>query len=111
MATFRKVYGKWQARINWYENGKRRYKSKNGFATKALARAWAAENEVNLSDGIDIKKETTLISYYDYWVKTYKEPRVSSVTLNRRLKKLLVHNIRVLLIVLDLTMPLIPLKK
>lgn len=83
MATFRKVYGKWQARINWYENGKRRYKSKNGFATKALARAWAAENEVNLSDGIDIKKETTLISYYDYWVKTYKEPRVSSVTLNR----------------------------
>lgn len=84
MASIKKAYGKWQARVSWYDvNGNRRYKSKNGFATKMLAKQWAISNEERLNKGIDIKKEISLYDYFTQWVETYKEPKVSHVSLVR----------------------------
>ena len=39
MASIIKRYGKWQARISWYDSeGKRQTKSQGGFPTKVLAK-------------------------------------------------------------------------
>lgn len=83
MAYYQKRGKKWQARISWYENGKRKFKNKSGFPTKTSAKKWAVENEAKLNIGINIKKSISFVKYYDHWVKTYKEPQVTDVTLNR----------------------------
>lgn len=83
MASFTKRYGKWQARISWMQDGQRHFKSQNGFATKALAKEWAAKNESNLADGIGIDKSISLYNYYVRWVDTYKKPTVSDVSMVR----------------------------
>jgi len=84
MASIKKVYGKWQARITWHDdNGKRHSKSKNGFPTKKLAIQWADELKSQLNHGIQIEKTITLKGYYDKWVQTYKKPKITSKTLNR----------------------------
>lgn len=84
MASIKKAYGKWQARITWYDDqGNRHSKSKNGFATKFLAKEWATSNENRLNQGIDIGKEISLYDYFCQWVETYKEPKVSHVSLVR----------------------------
>ena len=48
MAYFTKLPSKnWRAQISWYDaDGKRRYKSKAGFATKRQAQEWANKMEV-----------------------------------------------------------------
>lgn len=82
--SIKKVYGSWQARVRWTDtNGKRHSKSKNGFKTKALARQWGNDLETKVNQGIDIKKEISFLNYYNQWVITYKEPKLSSKTLNR----------------------------
>lgn len=83
MANFIKRYGKWQARISWYEDNKRKTKAKSGFPTKKQAQEWATANEAKLNLGVNIKKEIAFIDYYSHWVETYKEPKVSDVTLRR----------------------------
>lgn len=82
--SIKKVYGSWQARVRWTDtSGKRHSKSKNGFKTKALARQWGTDLETKVNQGIDIKKEISFLNYYNQWVITYKEPKLSSKTLNR----------------------------
>lgn len=83
MAYYQKRGKKWEAKISWHENGKRKFKTKSGFSTKANAKEWAIENEAKLNIGINIKKSISFIKYYDHWVKTYKEPQIADVTLNR----------------------------
>ena len=84
MAQIYKRSGKWSVRIQWKDTeGKRFSKSKAGFATKALAKKWAAEMETNLNRGIHIEKKIAFSDYYEEWVNTYKQPKISSVTLNR----------------------------
>ena len=84
MAQIYKRSGKWSVRIQWKDTeGKRFSKSKAGFATKALAKTWAAEMETNLNRGIHIEKKIAFSDYYEEWVNTYKQPKISSVTLNR----------------------------
>lgn len=83
MASYSKRSGKWQARISWYENGKRKTKSKAGFSTKAIAKKWAVDNESQLNKGVAIDKDISFSDYYDQWVKTYKENKVADITMNR----------------------------
>ena len=81
MASYAKRYGKWQARISWMQDGKRHYKSRSGFPTKALAREWAAKNESSLANGVDIGKSISFYDYYVRWVDTYKKQKVSRVSM------------------------------
>lgn len=82
--NIKKVYGSWQARVRWTDtSGKRHSKSRNGFKTKALARQWGTDLETKVNQGIDIKKDISFLNYYNQWVMTYKEPKLSSKTLNR----------------------------
>lgn len=75
MAQIYKRSGKWSVRIQWKDTeGKRLSKSKAGFATKALAKKWAAEMETNLNRGIHIEKKIAFSDYYEEWVNTYKQP-------------------------------------
>lgn len=84
MASIKKVYGKWQARVTWHDNnGKRHFKSQNGFATKRIAMQWADELQSQLNHGIQIEKAISFKDYYDKWVQTYKKPKITSKTLNR----------------------------
>lgn len=84
MATYFKRSNKWSAKVRWYDNeGKRHSKSKSGFATKILAKQWAVEQENQLNKGIQISKEITFADYYDRWVETYKENKLTQITLNR----------------------------
>lgn len=84
MASYTKKYGHWQARINWTDNfGKRHYKSKNGFATKALAKKWATEKESQLNQGIKVDREISFYDYFCHWVSTYKEGNVSDISMVR----------------------------
>ena len=56
MAQIYKRSGKWSARIQWKDHDNKRHsKSKAGFSTKALAKKWAAEMEVQLSRGVHIE--------------------------------------------------------
>lgn len=81
MATFRKVNQRWQARISWYDDqGKRHYKSKNGFATKAEAKRYAAKAESKKYDGTINDKEISYVRYYQEWYQTYKANKISDKT-------------------------------
>lgn len=84
MASIKKVYGKWQARVTWHdEKGKRHSRSKNGFPTKKLAMKWSVDVESQLNQGVYVQKSISLLDYYKDWVKTYKEPKLTAKTLNR----------------------------
>lgn len=84
MAQFIKRGTGWQARIFWRDNQQKRHtKSQAGFKTKVQAKQWAVDAESELSKGVDIAKDISLHDYYDQWVKTYKEPKISDKTLSR----------------------------
>lgn len=84
MASYTKKYGHWQARVNWVDNfGKRHFKSKNGFATKTLAKKWAVTQENELNNGVAVDKDIAFADYFHHWVQTYKEPKVSKVSMDR----------------------------
>lgn len=84
MAQFIKRGSGWEARLRPYDrNGKRHNLSKGGFKTKAAARIWATEAKEKLHKGIDISQDITLLHYYHDWVKEYKKPKLSHITLNR----------------------------
>lgn len=84
MASIKKVYGKWQARVTWHDDkGKRHSKSKNGFPTKKLAMKWSVDVESQLNQGLHVEKPISLLNYYIDWVKTYKRPKLTEKTLNR----------------------------
>lgn len=82
MASFSKKYGKWQARVSYYDMYKKRHtKSKNGFKTKREAQAWAADIKSQLNKGYKVTKDISFYDYYTNWVKTYKEPKTADTTL------------------------------
>lgn len=83
MAYYRKRGKTWQARVSWYDDGKRKYKTKGGFSTKALAKKWSIETERKLALGINIEKAISFLDYYDHWTKTYKKPKVAAITYKR----------------------------
>lgn len=84
MATYFKRGKSWSTKVRWYDSdGKRHSKSKSGFATKSLAKEWAIDQENKLNMGIKISKEISFADYYNTWVETYKENKVSDITLNR----------------------------
>lgn len=84
MASFSKRHGKWQARVNWTDSfGKRHFKSKNGFATKALARKWAVQAESDLNNGFKVASRISLAAYFKHWVQVYKQPKLSRISLDR----------------------------
>ncbi|MCQ2570555.1 MAG: site-specific integrase, partial [Limosilactobacillus sp.] len=75
--------GKWQARVSWRDNfGKLHQKSKGGFRTKRDALIWSTEQESKLNLGTDISKDISLVDYWNHWVQTYKEPKLSQVSID-----------------------------
>ena len=83
MAEIKKRKSGWFVRVAWRDGEKRYSKSKSGFATKALARKWAIEQENQLNIGVAINKEISLVDYYNRWVKTYKQDNITDITLKR----------------------------
>lgn len=84
MAYYQKRGKNWQARIEWHDGqNKRHTKSKSGFPTKAAAKLWGTENEAKLRQGINIGKTISFYNYFCHWVETYKENKVSHVSLVR----------------------------
>lgn len=76
--------GKWQARVSWRDNfGKLHQKSKGGFSTKRDALIWSTEQENKLNIGADISKDISFIDYWNHWVQTYKEPKLSQISIDR----------------------------
>lgn len=87
MAYFTKLPSKnWRAQISWYDaDGKRRYKSKAGFATKRQAQEWANKMEVAKDDNQITYKDPTFAEAYEDYVNTYKIPGKASTTKRRYL--------------------------
>lgn len=84
MAYFQKRNGKWQAQINWYDSWHKRHtKSKQGFATKTLAKKWAVTQENELNNGVAVDRDISFADYFHHWVQTYKAPKVSRVSMDR----------------------------
>lgn len=84
MAQFVKRGKGWQARISWTDSfGKRHFKNKQGFKTKTLAQKWAVDNQNQLNQGVQLDRTISLSDYFKYWVKTYKAPIVSDVSMVR----------------------------
>lgn len=84
MAYYSKRGKGWQARISWYDGqGKRHTKSKAGFSTKMSAKEWAVNHEAELNKGVAIDKDISFHDYYTHWVATYKEPKVSDISMVR----------------------------
>lgn len=82
MAEIKKRGNTWTVRIDYKDKfGKRKSKSKGGFAKKGLAELYVAE----LKKKINAKPEET-VSFADYfndWFDIYKKPKVSSITAKR----------------------------
>lgn len=79
MASFKKLdSGKWQARVSYYNGlGERKF-SKKTFDKKKDAELWASQNEIDISDGVDLKAGDQLFTdYFLEWYHTYKEPSLA----------------------------------
>lgn len=84
MAEYTKRGKGWQARVSWHDSfGKRHTKAKAGFKTKKLASIWAVDMEAQLNQGVAVDKSISLYDYYLHWVATYKEPKVSDISMVR----------------------------
>lgn len=84
MAQYVKRGKGWQARIQWRDSfDKRHTKSQAGFATKTLAKKWAVAKEEQLNQGVKVDKTISLYDYFCRWVATYKEPKVSNISMVR----------------------------
>ncbi|WP_251547927.1 site-specific integrase [Limosilactobacillus caecicola] len=82
----RKPNGKWLIETSWYDgNGKRRYKSKGGFATKQAARQYAAELDSKKYQGEITDDDPSFAEYFMMWFETYKENSVALTTKKRYL--------------------------
>lgn len=82
MESITKSHGAYRARIDWYdEDGKRHFKSKSGFKTKAEARRWCriTTTELEKVKG-EIKADVPFADYFSEWFSIYKENKVSYYT-------------------------------
>lgn len=82
MATFRKRGDKWEYRIRYYDqNRKRREKSKGGFNTKKEAQIEATAEEMALNQtGVVENSNIFLKDYLNEWLEVYKKPVVRPIT-------------------------------
>lgn len=84
MAHFEKRGTKWRAQVSWYDaQGKRRFKTKQGFLTKSAARKWANEMEVAKDDNQISDQDPIFAKYFKDWYETYKTPGTTNGTKNR----------------------------
>lgn len=83
MASIKKRGSVWQARVTWYTQGKRNYKSKSGFKTKAEARAWANKYEVQKDNHQITKLDPAFADYFSEWAKTYRKPGKTTTSIQR----------------------------
>lgn len=87
MSVRKKKDGTWEAVISWYDSlGKRRYKTKRGFATKTEAMLGEAKlrldyEETSVREKVD--QQETFADYFKNWYVFYKKPKVSKVSLHR----------------------------
>ncbi|KRL02492.1 tyrosine-type recombinase/integrase [Liquorilactobacillus capillatus] len=75
--------GNYAARISWRENGKLRQKYKSGFRLQRDATKFATDFENKINQGIAVTKNIPFSDYFDEWYKTYKQPKITNVTLSR----------------------------
>ena len=85
--------GRWYQRVSYRDyndldkNGqpKRKFKSKQGFATKRQAKEWGEEFLTKAHQGklFNEDKKYTFYDYFVEWMKTYKFPHISEITQNR----------------------------
>ncbi|KAF0439781.1 site-specific integrase [Pediococcus acidilactici] len=87
MSVRKKQDGSWEAVISWYDSlGKRRYKTKRGFATKTEAMLGEAKlrldyEETSVREKVD--QQEAFADYFKNWYVFYKKPKVSQVSLHR----------------------------
>lgn len=84
MAVYDKRAKGWRARISWYDSqGKRHYKSKQGFRSKRQAQAWARQMEQAKDTNHISSHDPAFADYFLDWANTYKVPNTSKNTQNR----------------------------
>lgn len=84
MAVYDKRAKGWRARISWYDSqGKRHYKSKQGFRSKRQAQAWARQMEQAKDTNHISSHDPAFADYFLDWAETYKVPNTSKNTQNR----------------------------
>ncbi|QED46966.1 site-specific integrase [Cytobacillus dafuensis] len=89
MASIQKRGKTYQYTVSHTMNGKQSPIRKGGFRTKKEAQIAAAEVEAQLSKGLmPMLKRIPLNEYFASWIKLYKEPKVSRVTLEHYLYSL-----------------------
>ena len=82
MASIQKRGKTYQYTVSHTVNGKTKLYRKGGFRTKKEAQIVAAEVEAKLAKGIiPTLQKIPFNEYFKNWIKLYKKPRVSSVTL------------------------------
>ncbi|MHA3066622.1 site-specific integrase [Lacticaseibacillus saniviri] len=82
MASFKKKPSGWMVRVSYYDSeGNRKFKNRQGFATKKEAQYWAAKNEVKKLDGDTLVESTEPLSeYFKNWYLRYKQPNIAPAT-------------------------------
>lgn len=84
MAYIQKRGKSWRVKVSWYDvNGKRKFKTKQGFTTKMQARKWANEMEVAKDDNQISDQDPIFAEYFKDWYETYKTPGTSNNTKGR----------------------------
>ncbi|MBP2056967.1 integrase [Lactobacillus colini] len=83
MASIKKRGEVWQARVTWYTSGKRNYKSKSGFKTKAEAKRWANKYEVQKDNHQITKLNPVFAEYFNEWAKTYRKIGKTTTSIQR----------------------------
>lgn len=75
-----KVGKTWRVRVSWYVDGKRHWKTKQGFRTKSDAKAYGVELEQKQLTGVDISDNTSFKNYFNQWYNTYIANHIRDVT-------------------------------
>lgn len=77
----------WTVQISWYSylNGhkKKQYKTKGGFHTKAEARLWESEQDINKAKHKISNKNPVFADYFWNWAKTYRLPGKAPATIRK----------------------------
>lgn len=82
MAQIIKKGPSYMVRVSWYDSdGKRRFKAKSGFKTKAAAKLYARQLEVTkATDGLSMQSSTPFPEYFESWFNLYKRSNVTERT-------------------------------
>lgn len=75
-----KVGKTWRVRVSWYIDGKRHWKTKQGFRTKSDAKAYGVELEQKQLNGVNIADNTSFKNYFYQWYQTYIANHIRDVT-------------------------------